>query len=473
MKKITLLIFLATTIIVVSVSYLFGLSADAQTSIPCFSTLSEADRLYGAGDRAAAEQLYRQCKEPFSQQTLSTYFPEPITDPEQLRPAGKVYWREVQQGLEQDQENRIFASLDLLIEEYPAFVPAYGAMAEALQRYDRQSEALDALEQAASLFPNNAEIAEARAVALRKAGKPLEASMATRLFAIVNPDSAERDQFIVMADEDLRAFKSDLRTNYISTGIVGIVGNIFLGGGSTLDNVIGSAGLATMLFEGEESTGTRLAAAELSQAQGEGKLIEDPVVLEYVNTIGQDIAAQMGRNEFEYEFHVIEDDSLNAFALPGGKVFINTGSILAAKSEADLAGLIGHEVSHAVLSHSYQRLATNGLLSVAQQALPIGNLAGYASLGFSRENEKQADILGTRAVAGYGYAADGLYDFFTTLNEQPGSSPPEYLSTHPATDNRIGYLAALIQQNGYNRYAFEGVEEHARIQNRIRELTGQ
>ena len=440
--------------------------------VPCLATIVEADQLYSEGDRTAAEQLYRQCKQPVAGQNLTTYFPEPVIDPNQLRPAGRVYWREVQGGLENDQENRIFVSLDLLIQEYPEFVPAYGAMAEALQRYGRETEALDALEKAATLFPHDADIARARAVALRNAGKPLEASMANRLFAIVNPNTPSREEFIAMADEDLSTFKSDLRSEYLSTGIAGAIGGAIFGSGSTVDNIMNSVSLATMLFEGEDTTGTRLAAATVEQAQGQNALIDDPVVLEYIDTIGQDIAAQMGRDEFDYEFRVIADDSLNAFALPGGKVFINTGAILAAKSEADLAGLIGHEVAHAVLSHGYQRLATNGLINAVNQAIPLGNLAGMASLNFSRENEKQADILGTRAVAGYGYAADGLHDFFVTLNERVGTSQPEYLSTHPAPSSRISYLEALIQQNGYNRYSFEGVEEHARIQKRIIDLLG-
>ena len=127
----------------------------------------------------------------------------------------------------------------------------------------------------------------------------------------------------------------------------------------------------------------------------------------------------------------------------------------------------------AVLSHGYQRLATDGLLSIVNQAVPFGNLIGLVSLESNRDREKQADILGMRAVAGYGYAADGLQDFFGVLNEQSNSAQPEYLSTHPATPNRISYLEALIQQNGYNRYAFEGVEKHARIQQRVRELLDQ
>lgn len=442
------------------------------TEIPCFSTLSEADQLYGRGDRLGAEQLYRQCKQPFTQQDLTTYFPEAITDPEQLSAKGQIYWREVQQRLESNRESQMFVPLDLLIEESPEFAPAYAALADALQRSDRESEAIEALEQAATLFPYDADIAEARAIALMDAGKPLEASMATRLFAIVNPDSPKRDLFISMADDNLDRFKSDVKQEYLSTGIFGAVLNIFTGGGDLFSNAVDSASFAYMLSQGEEATGSQMAAATLASAASTNTLIDDPVVLEYVNTIGQDIAKQMGRDEFEYEFHVIQDDSVNAFALPGGKVFVNTGAILAAQSEADLAGLIGHEVAHAVLSHGYQGLATDGLLSVVNQAIPLGNLITLASLDINRDQEKQADILGTRAVAGYGYAADGLRDFFVSLNEQSSSSQPEYLSTHPATTNRISYLEALIQQNGYNRYAFEGVEEHARIQQRIRELSG-
>lgn len=458
----------ATGVLLPSVFPISAVAQSAQSS--CFSTLVDADKLYGQGDRTTAEQLYRQCKQPFAQQDLTTYFPEAVTDPEQLRPAGQIYWREVQQGLERNQEKRVFVSLNLLVEEFPEFSPAYGALAEALQRYDRESEAIEALEQAATLFPHSADIAEARAVALRNAGQPLEASMATRLFAIVNPNSPKRESFIAMADENIAVFKSDLKSQYLSAGIFGAVANIFLGDGSAINNAVDSAVFASLLFKGEDATGSQMAAATLRSAASENALIDDPVISEYVDTIGQDIAAQMGRDEFDYEFHVIKNDSINAFALPGGKVFINTGAILAAQSEADLAGLIGHEVAHAVLSHGYQRLATDGLLSMVERAVPLGNLIRLASLDSNRDREKQADILGTRAVAGYGYAADGLRDFFVTLNEQSGSSQPEYLSTHPATANRINYLEALIQQNGYNRYAFEGVEEHARIQQRLREL---
>ena len=439
----------------------------------CFTVLSEADRLYGQGDRTSAEQLYQQCKQPLTQQDIETYFPDAVTNPEQLSAKGRVYWREVQQRLENGRVREMFVPLNLLIEESPEFTPAYAALAEALQRSEQASEALEALEKAATLFPYDADIAEARAIALLNAGQPLEASMAARLFAIVNPGSPERDSMMAMADKNLDIFKSELKEKYLSAGILGAIMNVITGDGNVLSNALDSVAFASMLFQGENATGSKMAAATLASATSENRLLEDPVVSEYIDTIGQDIARQMGRDEFDYEFHVIYDDSIDAFALPGGKVFINTGAILAAQSEADLAGLIAHEVAHAVLSHGYQRLATDGLLSVIDQTVPLGNLIGLVSLDENRDREKQADILGTRAVAGYGYAADGLRDFFVTLNEQTSSSQPEYLSTHPATPNRISYLEALVQQNGYNQYAFEGVEEHARIQARIKELLGQ
>ena len=133
--------------------------------------LSEADRLYLENERAAAEQQYRQCKEPFPQQNILSYFPEPITDPDQLSPGAAVYWREAQAGLANDSENQTFISLNLLLTEYPAFVPAYGTMADALERYDRDDEVLELLEQAATRFPHNASIARARANALRNDGQ--------------------------------------------------------------------------------------------------------------------------------------------------------------------------------------------------------------------------------------------------------------------------------------------------------------
>lgn len=137
-------------------------------------------------------------------------------------------------------------------------------------------------------------------------------------------------------------------------------------------------------------------------------MVNDPEILGYVDELGQDVARYMGRDEFDYEFFVVDDDNLNAFALPGGKVFVNTGAILAANSEAELAGLLGHEVGHAVLSHGFQRVVTNNLLANLAREIPFGNLLGtLVSLDYSRKHERQSDIIGTRVIHSAGYAADG------------------------------------------------------------------
>ena len=88
-----------------------------------------------------------------------------------------------------------------------------------------------------------------------------------------------------------------------------------------------------------------------------------------------------------------------------------------------------------------------------------------------RRTERQSDLLGTRAIATAGYAADGLHTFMAKLGDQNLNLPPEYLSSHPLPNNRVRYLETLIQRNGYNRYAFEGVERHAAIKQRLQGLT--
>ncbi|MGJ3251899.1 MAG: M48 family metalloprotease [Elainellaceae cyanobacterium] len=433
---------------------------------PCATTIAQADQLYLEGDRTAAEELYRQCKSSPEEQDLETFFPEPITDPDQLPPGGQVLWREAQAGYEQGLESRLFVPLELLLQDYSEFVPAYRLMAQALEEYERDDEILDVLEQAATLFPNSADIAWARVTALQNADKPLEASIAARLFAIVNPDHPDVQEFEEIAEDEFKSFRRQTRREFGITGGLGVIGRVLLGGGSTVSNALETIPMIRMLTSGEEGMGSRLAEAEIENRI----LIEDPVIVDYVSRIGNDMATLMGRNEFEYEFYVIQDNSLNAFALPGGKVFVNSGSILATNSEAELAGLLGHEVAHAVLSHGYQQMARSNLLSTIGEVTSLSNITNLMTLNFSRNQERQCDILGTRALAGYGYAADGLYNFFVTLNEQSSGGQPEYLSTHPATETRLQYLQALIQRNGYNRFAYEGVEEHNRIRQRLQEL---
>jgi predicted Zn-dependent protease len=124
-----------------------------------------------------------------------------------------------------------------------------------------------------------------------------------------------------------------------------------------------------------------------------------------------------------------------------------------------------------LLSHAFERITKASLFGSIGDALPFGKiLSGLVTLNYSRQNERQSDVVGTRVLATAGYAADGLRNLFVKMQQQEQGKPPEYLSSHPATENRIRELEELIQRNGYNRYAFEGVEKYAAFKEALSQL---
>ena len=188
---------------------------------------------------------------------------------------------------------------------------------------------------------------------------------------------------------------------------------------------------------------------------------------DYVTQLGMEVARPMGR-DFDYEFYVVQDNTMNAFALPGGKIFVNTGLIRATRSQAELAGVLAHEAAHSVLSHGIQGFFRDDTLSQLGEQVPFGDfVTTLISLNYSRQQERQSDILGTRVLSTAGYAADGLRNFMATLTQNTSSPQIEYFSTHPTSAARVTYLEELIQRNGYNRYALEGVDKHSEIQQRL------
>ncbi len=432
--------------------------------------LIEADRLYMGGQFAAAEQLYRQVKTPFSQaaSTMSERR-DPITDPAKLAPAGQAYWRMANAGLAQNLESKIFVPLQLLVEKYPEFIPGQLQYAQALKDYKRGEEAIQVLERATTLYPNQPDLLKAKIAALRESKQWLEASLAARQFALLNPDRPEAEEFAKIADENLERYQSylraELRGNTIANVLTGAVGYALTG---SLFGPFTAIQSTAMLLRGESAVGERIA----DRAKRQLELVEDPETVEYVRELGNKLATVAGRNDFEYEFYVINDEDLNAFALPGGKVFVNAGAILKTDSEAELAGLMAHELSHAVLSHGFQ-LATQGNLTAnVTQYIPYGGtLANLVVLDYSRDMERQADILGTRLLVSTGYAADGMRNLMLNLEEQERDRPVfSWLSSHPVTNDRVEYLENLIERNGYNRYTYEGVARHAQIKARLKKL---
>ena len=131
-------------------------------------------------------------------------------------------------------------------------------------------------------------------------------------------------------------------------------------------------------------------------------------------------------------------------------------------SEAELAGILVHEIAHSALSHGYRKIANDSLFAIIQSFPIINNFPVRQLLGadLSREYERQADILATRVIASAGYSADGIYNVMSKLKqlERGSSNLSNWFSTHPLSTERLRYMEELIELNGYNRYAYEGVQ---------------
>ena len=440
--------------------------------------LATADQLYLAGEKIAAIKLYREIKTPWAIEKSDRAIdskPAPFYDPTQLTPKGKVYWRNFQEGKEKYLESQIFASIKLLTTEYPEFIPGHVSYAKTLKAYEQDAESLLVLERAVNRYPHESKLLQAKIDADVAAERWLEASLAARQFALFNPQHPEADKFTQLAEEHLANYRSELKSkltwNAVGNAIAGTVGFALTG---NLFGPISAVETTSMLLRGETAIGEKIA----KNAKKQLPLVEDEAVVNYVREIGKKIVKASGRDDFDYEFYVVMDEQFNAFALPGGKVFVNTGAILNTDSEAELAGLLAHEVSHAVLSHGFQLVTQGNLTANVVSYIPyVGSTASnLIVLNYSRDMEKQADIFGTRMLVGAGYAADGVRNLMLKLQEfhdrdrENNPTPPAWLSTHPNTKSRVGYMERLIVDNNLNRYGYEGVAHHLDIKDRVKVL---
>lgn len=188
------------------------------------------------------------------------------------------------------------------------------------------------------------------------------------------------------------------------------------------------------------------------------RLQEDGAELERVRSLGARLSAG---SRYEYEFHVAQDDSINAFALPGGVIVVHTGLIHATRRPEELAGVLAHEIQHVELRHSLQamikELGLRGLWAAATGDIG-GTLAGQAvvkltALRFSRDAEREADERGFAVLVRQEIDPSGMVDFFGTMGAATAAAPPAWLSTHPASEDRQQSLRALLQQLGDRRFA--------------------
>ena len=198
------------------------------------------------------------------------------------------------------------------------------------------------------------------------------------------------------------------------------------------------------------------------EVQREAKIIDDPVIAEYVNRLGQNLVRNSDA-KVPFTIKVVDSDEVNAFALPGGFFFVNTGLILKADNEAELAGVMAHEIAHVAARHG-TRQATRGQIA-NYASLPLifmGGWAGYAIqsaasavvplgfLRFSRAFEAEADRLGLQYMYKTGYDPTAFVDFFEkieTLEKTKPGTLAKVFSTHPMTEDRIKAAQQNIQQN--------------------------
>jgi len=216
-------------------------------------------------------------------------------------------------------------------------------------------------------------------------------------------------------------------------------------------------------------------------------LIDDPVVLGYVNDLGQQLAASLGPQPFPYRFRVVRDSSLNAFAVPGGYVYLHSGTLLAAGSPDELAGVIGHEIGH-VKGRHFARMQEHGKMPEL-----LANLAGMAAavatgepgilvaaqaanvamqLRWSREFEAEADQSAVVLAQRSGYDPAAITHFFERVLEEqrrlPAQEIPPYLFSHPEVESRIDAVEIAVAkaepapapaaEAGPDRAAFEAMQ---------------
>jgi predicted Zn-dependent protease len=213
----------------------------------------------------------------------------------------------------------------------------------------------------------------------------------------------------------------------------------------------------------------REAAAEVRK---EYPLLRDGTVDRFVDEIGgrlvAEIPAEFRHSAFQYSFDVVNMSDINAFALPGGPMFLNRGMIEAARTDAEVAGVMAHELSHVILRHGTAQ-ATKG------QPFQIGAIAGQIAgaiiggrtgqiiasgselglgawfLKYGRDYERQADLLGAQIMARAGYDPRHMANMFQTIQKQGGNRGPEWLSSHPDPGNRyeaINREASMLRVDG-------------------------
>ena len=186
--------------------------------------------------------------------------------------------------------------------------------------------------------------------------------------------------------------------------------------------------------------------------------VRDPVTVNYVRQFGLQLASSARPSPFDFRFYVVENEEINAFAIPGGAVYVNTGLLQKVHNGAELAAVLSHEMGHVTARHMAKRVnkerGTGFVVQAFYLAVAIltgnpylanaggiaGQVAGQAFMStFSRDDEREADALGMETMVAAGWNPNGMVTMFETLKKEGGggSGMPQFLASHPATDERI------------------------------------
>jgi beta-barrel assembly-enhancing protease len=220
------------------------------------------------------------------------------------------------------------------------------------------------------------------------------------------------------------------------------------------------------------------------QIAQEVPILNDGAVVGYVRSLGAKLAAKAPGYKFPYQFNVVATRDINAFALPGGFVFINAGAIAAAKNEGELAGVMAHEITHVALRHGTNQaskayIAQKGLGAISEifggrdsdLGQVVGSIGGLGAnmlfLRYGRAAESQADLEGARIMADAGYDPRDMANFFKTLEQQGKQRVPEFLSDHPDPGNRIAAINAELPALNVSRTAVHDTPQFDQVKARL------
>lgn len=237
--------------------------------------------------------------------------------------------------------------------------------------------------------------------------------------------------------------------------IIAVISLISYFGSSEFNPVTGEQQYVSLTVQQEIALGLQSAPTMIEQYGG---LYQDRDVQNQIRRIGnrlvQDSVA--GSTSWQFEFYVLNSDVINAFALPGGPVFITTGLLFQLETEDAAAGVLAHEIVHVLARHSAQRIAkndlTNGMIGAVgvasgdrETTQAVALIGSLVNMQYGRDDEIESDTLGVCLMLSAGYDPQAMVDVMEVLQQASGGRQPEFFSTHPNPDNRIEKIEDAIR----------------------------